>query len=183
MLRVISGTAKGRKLACPEGKTTRPPTDMLKGAVFNILADRVAGARVLDVFAGCGAFGIEALSRGAASCLFVDRDRAALRALQENLAHVGFAGRAEVRCRDAGRLAPLVGDDRFDLVFLDPPFALSWAPEPAAALSGIVRECLGFLAPGGTLLLRLPKRREPSPDLPAPADRRLYGDSEVLFYR
>lgn len=183
MLRVISGTAKGRKLACPEGKTTRPPTDMLKGAVFNILADRVAGARVLDVFAGCGAFGIEALSRGAASCLFVDRDRAALRALQDNLAHVGFTDRAEVRCRDAARLGPIAGADRFDLVFLDPPYVLSWAQESMTALSGIARDCLALRAPGGTLLLRLPKRRDLEPDLPEPADRRVYGDSEVFFYR
>ena len=182
MLRVISGSAKGRKLACPPGKTTRPPTDMLKVAVFNILGPRVAGARVLDLFAGCGAFGIEALSRGASFCLFVDQSRPALQVLQENLAHVGLSGQAEARCRDAARLAPTLGEDRFDLIFLDPPFALAWTEESLAALCAIVRDCLALRAPAGTLLLRLPRKRKLRPDLPEPSDLRAYGDSEVWFY-
>ncbi len=183
MLRVISGSAKGRRLECPPGKTTRPPTDMLKLAVFNILGPRVEGARVLDLFAGCGAFGIEALSRGAASCLFVDQDRRAVGVLNANLAHVGLAGRAEVRCRDAGRLTALAGEERFDLVFLDPPFALAWEEKSLALLCATVREAMTILAPGGTLLLRLPRRRKLKPDLPEPSDARTYGDSEMWFYR
>lgn len=123
-MRVISGMARGRKLVAPEGSTTRPTPDRVREATFNALGSlgAVADARVLDLFAGSGALGIEALSRGAAHVTFVDRDRAALRAVEANLATCGLAEGATVVASDAGRF--LAGSSqRWDLALLDPPYA------------------------------------------------------------
>ncbi len=184
MLRVIAGSARGRRLTCPAGGGTRPPTDLLKGAIFNILGRRVAGAKVLDVFAGSGAFGIEALSRGAATCLFLDQAREAVRVLTENLAHVGFSDRAEVYCAGAEKVGSLEhrGERSFDLVFLDPPFAMAREEGSLRMLERTAAAALALLTPGGSLVLRLPRKCRPPPSLPEPRDRRIYGDSEVWLY-
>jgi 16S rRNA (guanine966-N2)-methyltransferase len=123
-MRVISGTARGRKLVAPEGSTTRPTPDRVREATFNALGSlhAVAGARVLDLFAGSGALGIEALSRGAAHVTFVDRDRAAIRAVNANLATCGLGDAATVVTAEAVRY--LAGtSERWDLALLDPPYA------------------------------------------------------------
>lgn len=128
-MRVVAGEAKGRKLVTPPGTDTRPTSDRVREAIFNALGslDAVAGARVLDLFAGSGALGIEALSRGAARATFVDLDAAAIAAVRANLEATGLGGdRAEVIRADAHRY----DDGPFDLALLDPPYATTdeqWA--------------------------------------------------------
>ncbi len=124
-MRVVAGEFRGRKLVAPEGDTTRPTTDMVREAMFNSLQSMgiVDGAEVIDLFAGSGALGIEALSRGAAHCTFVEKDRAALAALRTNIAALGLADRATVAQADAvtWSAAPRPAD----LVLIDPPYAFA----------------------------------------------------------
>jgi 16S rRNA (guanine966-N2)-methyltransferase len=122
-VRVVAGSARGRRLTTPAGEGTRPTADRVREATFNALGSLgvVEGARVLDLFAGSGAMGIEALSRGAAWATFVDRDPRALAAVRANLDATGLGDRAEVVRAEAGRW--LGGAGRFDLAVLDPPYA------------------------------------------------------------
>lgn len=124
-MRVVGGTARGRTLLAPPGRQTRPTTDRVREAVFNALWSRglVEGARVLDLFAGSGALGIEALSRGAAHATFVDTDRAARDAVRRNLDTFGFAERAEVVAEPAERFLTRSAAGAFDVVLCDPPYA------------------------------------------------------------
>jgi 16S rRNA (guanine966-N2)-methyltransferase len=159
-VRISAGRFKGRALPAAGG--ARPAPGRLKTSLFSVLADRLEGAHVLDVCAGVGALGLEALSRGAASVVLVERDARAVRALLAWLADAGVGAEARVLRRDALRGALPPGP--FDLVFLDPPFAL-WADE------GLARDLLGraltVLARGGLLVVKLPGRQE------IPADSRL----------
>jgi 16S rRNA (guanine966-N2)-methyltransferase len=126
-MRVVSGLFGGRRLIAPPGQHTRPTTDKVRQAVFNMLdsAGLIDGATVVDVFAGSGALGIEALSRGAANCVFVERDRAALGALRQNLDTLGVVG-AKVVAGDAMGLCGTLG--AFDLALVDPPYSFDqWA--------------------------------------------------------
>jgi 16S rRNA (guanine966-N2)-methyltransferase len=122
MIRVVSGEFGGRKLSVPDGLGTRPTTDKVRQAVFNSLdsAGLIDGAAVADLFAGSGALGIEALSRGAASCVFVERDRAALKALRANIATLGLDERATVVTSDVPAWAPAMRS--VDLALIDPPY-------------------------------------------------------------
>jgi 16S rRNA (guanine966-N2)-methyltransferase len=123
-MRVIGGQARGRRLQAPRGSATRPTGDRVKQTLFDILAPRVKGSRFLDVFAGAGGIGIEALSRGAARVVLVDNDRAAAAAIDANLALLGSAANAQV-CRQDARVALAALSDtgvRFDIVYLDPPY-------------------------------------------------------------
>lgn len=129
-MRVVAGRFRGRPLDSPPGRDTRPTSDRVREAVFNALGslDAIAGATVLDLFAGTGALGIEALSRGAARCTFVETDRAALRALKANLARFGLGPpEATVMVGDALRHAASAGTA--DLALLDPPYAFERWPE------------------------------------------------------
>src|SRR5437867_231202 len=129
-MRVIGGTDRGRRLAAPRGFSTRPTAGRVREALFDILGPAVAGMRVLDLFAGTGAIGIEALSRGAARAVFVERGRDALRALRANLAALHLSrDRARVVAGDAVATLPALGRSElpFDLVFLDPPYATTVA--------------------------------------------------------
>ena len=118
-MRVITGTVRGRKLREPVGESIRPTTDMVKEAIFNIVQFDIEGRRVLDLFAGTGQLGIEALSRGAAACTFVDESLESVRLVRQNLELCGFRG--EVRQEDAARFIARGGS--YDLVFIDPPYA------------------------------------------------------------
>jgi 16S rRNA (guanine966-N2)-methyltransferase len=120
-VRVVAGTLGGRRLVAPEGRSTRPTTDRVREAVFNSLASGglLEGAVVADLYAGSGAIGIEALSRGAARCVFVERDRQALRALEQNLDSLGLHDRSRVMAADATSAAATVDAD---IVFADPPY-------------------------------------------------------------
>ena len=149
-LRVIAGSLKGRRLATPDWPGLRPTSDRLRETLFNILAPRIAGARVLDACAGTGAVGIEALSRGAARVTFLDRDRRAIELIGANLAHCGVPGGYAIIRLDLGR-RPLPLDAVFDLIFLDPPYETN----PTGALT-ILEPAL---APGGLIVIEHSRRR------------------------
>ncbi len=142
-VRIVAGTARGRPLRAPAGRDTRPTSDRVREAMFSMLTsmDAVEGAAVLDLFAGSGALGIEALSRGAAQATFVDQDRAAVAAIRANLLMVGdAAGRAAVVCTDALRYAA-AATQPVDLTFADPPYRFEgWATllGPLAARTGLL---------------------------------------------
>jgi len=123
-MRVISGTANRRRLVTPKGLKVRPTTDRIKETLFNILAPRIADIRFLDLFAGSGGIGIEALSRGAAGCVFVDNDKDSMRCIKENLESCKLADRAQTVFSDATRaVAGLKTQGRkFDIIFMDPPY-------------------------------------------------------------
>src|SRR5436189_1033348 len=121
-MRIIAGRLKGRRLTAPAGSDVRPTSDRLRETLFNVLRDSVEGARVLDAFAGTGALGLEAWSRGAVSIVFVEHDARALRALDTNIEHCG-AGEACAIIRRDFRTAPISGP--FDLVLLDPPYRIA----------------------------------------------------------
>lgn len=142
MLRIIAGTLGGRRIAAPRGRSTRPTREAVREAWFSALGPGVAGARVVDLFAGSGALGIEALSRGAEHVTFVERGRTALRALRANLAELELEGRSAVAAEDAGAFLerlPVPEPDRpppFDLALADPPYASDWP----ARLADLLRE-------------------------------------------
>jgi 16S rRNA (guanine966-N2)-methyltransferase len=174
-MRIIAGTLKGRRLDAPTWPGLRPTSDKLRETLFNILRGRLAGARVLDVFAGTGAVGIEALSRGAAHATFVEQDRRAQALIAANLARCGVAYGYTIERGPAmdvlSRLEPV-----YDLVFLDPPY-----DEPD--LGQAVALGVGLLAAGGTCVLEHAARRA-APDAAgaAPARRVTSGDSALAFY-
>lgn len=136
-MRVITGTAKGRPLKTVKGRDVRPTADRVKESLFNVLAGRVAGADFLDLFAGSGAVGIEALSRGARSCLFVELMTSHLKVVEENLAATGLNDRAEMLRRDARAGAADLGKRgrRFDLIFVDPPYGQDLVPQSLEAIA------------------------------------------------
>ena len=121
-MRIIAGTARGRQLKAPPGLHTRPTTDRVKEAVFSIIQFQVPGARVLDLFAGSGQLGLECLSRGAESCLFCDNDRAALRAVGQNITACGVKDRCTVFAGDFRSAVAGHSPGSFDIILLDPPY-------------------------------------------------------------
>ncbi len=149
-MRVISGMLKGRRLTAPDGMATRPTADRIKESVFNILAGSVQTKRVLDLFAGTGALGIEALSRGAASAVFVDQAKAALSAIRCNIRKLGLGNRTRViQWNILKNLNCLIPEQNaFDLVFMDPPYETN-AVSPA--LAGLM-SC-GALTAGARLVI------------------------------
>ena len=126
-MRVISGSARGRKLKEPKGETIRPSKDMVKESMFNIIQFELSGAKVLDLFAGTGQLGIEALSRGAKSAMFVDSNSEAVKLVKENLKICGFSAISMVYNTDALRY--LEYEENFDIIFIDPPYDSNLASE------------------------------------------------------
>lgn len=157
-LRIIAGRWRGRRFRFPPLEL-RPTPDRVRETLFNWLQPRIEGAHCLDLFAGSGALGLEALSRGAASVLFVERQHAAATAL-ERLLHEWQAAGATVRCASALRFLERGPADRFDVAFLDPPFASELLAPSAAALEH------GWLRPDARIYLEH-ARREPAPTVPA----------------
>src|ERR671939_956986 len=167
-MRVIAGIYRGRRLKVPPGVRTRPTADRVREALFSILGD-VEDARVADLFAGSGALGIEALSRGAATATFVERDAGAVGVLRFNLAALGIVEDVEVFEWDALRwLETVAGSLEFDVVFLDPPY--SSAPRLGARLTELVP---GILSPNATIVTESDKRDPLVLDLPLD-DERVY---------
>src|SRR2546426_798196 len=121
-MRIIGGTSRGRRLSGPRGAAIRPTADQVKGALFNILADRIVGARFLDLFAGTGNIGLEALSRGATQATFVESNPIACRLLEANVRRCGFERAAEVRPVPVSRFLKHTRGPAYDIVFLDPPY-------------------------------------------------------------
>ncbi len=184
-MRIVAGVHRGRTLVAPKGHSTRPTADRTRQALFNVLEHAVwspglEGARVADLFAGSGALGLEALSRGAAFCRFIDTDSAAIAAIGDNLEMLRLGDRATVSRSDAGRLATQeIGAPLFDLVFLDPPYAKGLAEPALAGLAG--GRWLGDEA------LVVVERGAGEPDLEAPGfevlDTRSWGAARVWFLR
>jgi 16S rRNA (guanine966-N2)-methyltransferase len=172
-MRIIAGTAKGFTLkAPPEG--TRPMTGRAKESLFSILRDRLSGAVVLDLYAGSGALGLEALSRGAASCVFVERSTRAAKILEANVAHVGLGGSVERRSVESA-LPRLRGP--FDIVFVDPPY-----PEDDAKVHTVLEGIAPLLDGGGVLVLhRQARSRVEVPEFLTSVDQRRYGDAVVTL--
>jgi len=182
-MRIVGGRLRGRPLAAPKSQSVRPTADRLRESLFNILihayGDPVTGARVLDLFAGTGALGFEAISRGAAYCLFVDDGAEARALLRENVAALGLAGVTRIFRRDATRLGPAHPIAPFSLTFLDPPYRKGLAEQAliAARAGGwltddaliVVEEATdaGFTAPAGF----------------AELERRAYDDTTFVILR
>ena len=178
-MRVIAGEFKGRRLEAPRWEGLRPTSDKLRETLFNVLAARIAGARVVDGFAGTGALGIEALSRGAARVTFVERDQRAVRLIATNLERCGVPPERYVIIRgDFGSAGHAERDrTRADLVLLDPPYDLK-------SLEEAIGSAAVLLDPGGLVVVEHAKRRE-SPAAAGGLSRRRVlksGDSALSFY-
>lgn len=178
-MRVIAGALGGRRLVAPSGRATRPTSDRVREALFSALGP-VEGASVLDLYAGTGALGIEALSRGAGRAVFVESERLALAALRQNLVSLGLEDRARVLAAAVERVAAQVAAlAPFDLVFADPPYAR--LPEAAARLEVLASG--GVLAPGARLVLEHAARDAPPAIRGLEARRqRTYGDTAITTY-
>jgi 16S rRNA (guanine966-N2)-methyltransferase len=180
MIRIIGGELKGRKLATVRGIKTRPTSDRVRESIFNILGDRVRGARVLDLYAGTGAMGIEALSRGAESVLFADHHGAALAALEKNIKACSLQSRANMVRWDLLNNLNIIRSNRraFNLVFLDPPYNKNMI-KPTLSNLGISQSL-----EKGSLLVLEHSPLEPIPEnLPGfkMSDQRRYGKTLVSF--
>ncbi|OMG60797.1 MULTISPECIES: 16S rRNA (guanine(966)-N(2))-methyltransferase RsmD [Brevundimonas] len=185
-MRIVAGQYRGRAIVTPEGQNTRPTSDRARQAIFNVLehapwAEGLHEARVIDLYAGSGALGFEALSRGAAFCLFVDTDDGARGAIRENMDAYGLFGRCRVHRRSATDLGPRPGSagEAFTLAFLDPPYAKGLGEQTLARLlEG------GWLAPGAIVVF---ERGSDEPEIDPPGYERLdardYGAARVLFLR
>lgn len=190
-MRIISGSAKGRQLFCPKGLETRPAQDKIRGAIFNILAGVVEGSVVLDLFAGTGALGIEALSRGAKDCIFVEKGIRALQALRQNLTLTGFATRGTILKRDALKCLPELQKKgiQFGLVFIDPPYPLWEAKEERQRLFDLLSALGGEgspLEPNAIVVVRYRTRKVELPESFGGLqlfDKRSYGDTTLAFFR
>ena len=154
-MRIIAGEWRGRRLVAPPGIQTRPTADRTRETLFSMLASRIGsfdGLRVADLFAGSGALGLEALSRGAGHATFVENDRAAVKAIEANAATLGASDRISVRAMSA---AALPRSERFDLIFADPPYAPG---SGSAAVSSVA--AAGWLAPGGWMAVETKRGEE-----------------------
>jgi 16S rRNA (guanine966-N2)-methyltransferase len=184
-MRIIGGEARGRKLAPPKDRATRPLLDRIRESVFSSLEGSFENQRVLDLFAGTGAFGLEAVSRGARRAVFVESGAAALAVLRRNIETLGFGPRTEVIRGDALAVPGTTQGDAtgFALVFLDPPFKMFELPAQAARIFGRAADLLGseVVAPGGLVLLRIPSRYSGARGAPAESERD-YGESIILKY-
>jgi 16S rRNA (guanine966-N2)-methyltransferase len=182
MTRIVAGEAKGRRLAVPPAGT-RPTSERAREALFNSLGGLVDldGARVLDLFAGTGAVGLEALSRGAAAVWFVESDRGACDVLRRNIATVGLGGATLHRAQVASFLAGRAPDEPFDVAYLDPPYAYA-EDELAAVLEALVG---GWLAPAAVVVVeRSARGAEPRwPIHVTPLKQRRYGEGMLWYGR
>lgn len=179
MTRVVSGTAGGLRLQAPSGGRTRPTSDRVKEALFSSLGD-VTGCRVLDLYAGSGGLGIEALSRGARSAVFVDSDRRALTTIRRNLAHTRLADRARVVGALASRFCALPTGGPFDLVLLDPPYVIDL--EQIAADLRVLAGADGLLPGARVVVERDARRVEEPPHLLSHLRDRSYGDTMLRYF-
>ena len=180
-MRLTGGTDRGRKLRGPRGSGTRPTASRVRQAIFNILGPP-PDAPILDLFAGTGALGIEALSRGAPKAVFIERDTRALANLTRNLKELGLEDRAVVLGGSVQTVLARIGETHgaFAWVFVDPPYA---SEEAERALSSLAN--CGALAPGAVVIVEHDKRNVP-PDAAGDlhlVDRRYYGDTGVSFFR
>ncbi|HEY5927996.1 MAG TPA: 16S rRNA (guanine(966)-N(2))-methyltransferase RsmD [Kofleriaceae bacterium] len=176
-MRIVRGSLGGRVLRAPHGADTRPTSEKVREAIFNILPD-VEGMQVLDMFAGSGALGIEALSRGAAHATFIDQAKSALAAVRANLRELDLEARSTVLAGDAVSLAARhVPASPWQLVFIDPPYRSDLAARAV--------QTLAHLAPDAVIVIEHDRRNAPPDELGSllRTDQRRYGDTLVSFYR
>jgi 16S rRNA (guanine(966)-N(2))-methyltransferase RsmD len=179
-LRVIAGKAKGRKLRSVPGDTTRPVTDRVKEALFNILAGDVIDSRWWDLFAGTGAIGIEALSRGAAFVRFTDSNRAPIETIRFNVEHCGFTGQSDIRRGDAFTLLSKGADAQFEYIYIAPPqYKEMW--EKALEL---LDEDPSWLSDDGWVIVQIDPReyKKPAVENLEEIEQRKYGSTLLVFY-
>lgn len=180
-MRIVAGRFKGAALAAPKSQATRPTSDRLRETIFNILAHgldvELEGIRVLDLFAGTGALGFEAISRGARHCTFIEEGTQARGVIRANMENLGLNGTAKIFRRDALRLGGAGNIEPFDLLFADPPYDKGLGEKAlVSAAAG------GWLKPGATCVLE--ERASAAIEIPegfTERDRRLAGDSQVVF--
>jgi 16S rRNA (guanine966-N2)-methyltransferase len=175
-MRIVAGSARGRSLVAPRGRHTRPTSDKVRAAVFNLLGQFFEGGLVLDLYAGSGALALEALSRGCDRALCVEEDRAAAEAIGKNALACGFVDRVDIRRERVEEVLPGLPAGLFGLAFLDPPYALG--PETGLRLVGPALE------PSGRAVAEHDRRRPPPDRLGELAllDRRQYGDTGISIY-
>jgi 16S rRNA (guanine(966)-N(2))-methyltransferase RsmD len=188
-MRIIAGSARGHRLECPPGLDVRPAPEIARAALFNILCQEIIDAEALDLFAGVGSVGIEALSRGAACAVFVEINSRHRAFLEKNLQHARLADRAEVLAQDAFRAPEWCARTgrTFGLIYLGPPFPLYKNAADKAALLDLADRLAegGALKPGGVLVLQSDER-ESLPEATRALcldDRRIYGRNALAFYR
>jgi 16S rRNA (guanine(966)-N(2))-methyltransferase RsmD len=176
-MRIVAGSARGRRLVAPAGRETRPTGDKVRGALFNLLGQFFAGGRVLDLYAGSGALALEALSRGCASAVCVESDRRAAECIRRNAAACGLEGRLEVRCEPVEAALARLPRQSFELAFLDPPYAEG----PEGALGRLAP----LLVPGGSAAAEHDARRPPGEAIPGLRllERRAWGSTGISIYR
>ena len=181
-MRVLAGALKGRRLVTPRGLGTRPTADQVRIALMDALTPYLGGARLLDLFAGAGGVGLEALSRGAAHATFVERDARAVAALRQNIAALEVEAQTRVLRRDAARALARLAEtgERFEIVFLDPPY------ESALVAATLQRHGTSALVePGGRVVVQHPTKRPPPAEiggLRAVRTRR-FGETTLTFFR
>lgn len=182
-MRIVSGKYRGKQLVAPEGDTTRPTTDRVRESLFNILNHGdlgIEGARVLDIFAGTGALGLEALSRGAAYSLFVESEAAARGAIRQNIENLGVQGVTQLLRRDATKLGPRISTQSspFDLIFLDPPYGKGLGEQALAeAAAG------DWIADEATAVFECGRDEAPKPEGFELTDERTYGGIKICFFK
>lgn len=175
-MRIIAGLLGGRKITTPEGKRTHPMSERIRNALFNSIGDEIAGARVLDAFAGSGALGIEAISRGAAHATFVERDRIAQKVIDENITTLKIEDKAKLIRASVGAWASTYSGELFDIILVDPPYH---DPQFSTAM-----ELIGLLKPGALMVLSRPGRSEsPTGARIVVVDNRSYGDAALTYFR
>ena len=183
-MRIVAGKFKGREIKGPASGATRPTSDRVRESIFNILAHgmqdfELEGARVLDLFAGTGALGLEAISRGAKFCCFVEDDAGARGVIRTNADACGVIGQTRIWRRDATDLGPCAPQTPYDLIFADPPYGKGQGEKALASVLGG-----GWLSSGGVVVLEEAARSTVA-EVPGLAllDRREYGDTQILFYQ
>ncbi len=182
-MRIVGGRFRGRSLSGPRSDGIRPTSDRLRETIFNVLAhgygDPVEGARVIDLFAGTGAMGLEALSRGAAFALLVDEGAQARGLIRENVEALGLGGQTRLFRRDATKMGPAAPNEPFSLVFCDPPYGKDLAPRALASCAAG-----GWLVPGALVVVEEAQGAGFAfPEGFAEVERRDYGETAVAFGR
>lgn len=175
LIRVVGGVYGGRKLDAPDGRTTHPMGERIRNALFNSIGSEIAGAQVLDAFAGTGAVGIEALSRGAKSAVFIEKDRIAQKCISNNIANLQISNARLVKATVSAWLQTHAGD-KFDIIFADPPYN-------DTQLS-VITKLAGLLKTEGTLVLSWPEQ-QPAPQLTGleVTFDRVYAGARIVMYK
>lgn len=183
-MRIVGGEFRGAKLFAPAGNKTRPTSDRVRESLFNILAHGaddfdLENARILDLFAGTGALGLEALSRGAKACIFIDDDADARGIIRRNIEALGLTGKTKVWRRDASKLGNAAKNEIFDLIFADPPYGTGLGQKALeAAHSG------GWLSDTGLFVLEEKESEKIiTPEGLERVDERSYGDTQIVIFR